>query len=141
MNKASVEKPWLKHFSEEARKAVIPKETIYTRIRKVNAGHDSDIALNYFDNRISYGKMFRNIDATAAALEQAGVKVGDVVSLCSEDDNVVVTFVLNLHKVAGFSYVPLDGIGDLDVGIVRRSEASPLVDGYVSVYRKVMEGA
>lgn len=107
MNKASVEKPWLKHFSEEARKAVIPKETIYTRIRKVNAGHDRDIALNYFDNRISYGKMFRNIDATAAALEQVGVKVGDVVSLCSATTPEMVYCVYACSKI-GATALTLD---------------------------------
>ena len=91
-----------------------------------------------------YGPLFAPIDdqdTTLRVEERPSMGYQDVVSLCSEDDNVVVTFGPNLHKVAGFSYVPLDGIGDLDVGIVRRSEASPLVDGYVSVYRKVMEGA
>lgn len=107
MNKASVEKPWLNHFSEEARSAVIPKETIYTRIRKVNAGHDSDIALNYFDNRISYGKMFQYIDATAAALEQAGVKTGDVVSLCSATTPEMVYCVYACSKI-GATALTLD---------------------------------
>ena len=50
--KPSVEKPWLKFFSEEAREASMPKNTIYRHLRECSEGGHGYTALNYFGNMI-----------------------------------------------------------------------------------------
>ena len=46
-------------------------------------GEDKDfIALNYFENRISYNEFFDNINICAKALRSFGVKEGDIVTIC-----------------------------------------------------------
>ena len=52
--KPSVEKPWLKFFSEEAREASVPQNTIYRHLRENNENGLGDTALNYFGRKISY---------------------------------------------------------------------------------------
>ena len=50
---------------------------------KDSVGKDKDfIALNYFDNRISYNEFFDNIDTCARALRSFGVKEKDIVTIC-----------------------------------------------------------
>ena len=50
---------------------------------KDSVGDDLDyIALNYFENRISYNEFFDNIDTVAKALRSHGVKEKDVVTIC-----------------------------------------------------------
>ena len=50
---------------------------------KDEVGEDKDyIALNYFENRISFNELFDNINICARALRSFGVKEKDVVTIC-----------------------------------------------------------
>ena len=78
--KPSVEKPWLKFFSEEAREESLPKNTIYRHMREKNENNRGDTAINYFGKKISYGKLLDEVDRCAGAFAAAGVKKGSTVS-------------------------------------------------------------
>ena len=56
----SIDKPWLKYYSEEAINAELPECTILQYIKDKNLKNLSSIALNYFGNEITYRK-FLNI--------------------------------------------------------------------------------
>ena len=76
----SIDKPWLKYYSEEAINAPLPEYTIFEYMWENNKDHLDDIAIIYFNRKITYGELFRNIDKTASAFSALGVKQGDVVS-------------------------------------------------------------
>lgn len=78
----SIDKPWLKYYSEEAANAPLPERTVWENICERNKNHLTDTALLYFGKKISYGKMFSEIDKTAKALAYLGVKNGDNVAIC-----------------------------------------------------------
>lgn len=78
----SIDKPWLKYYSDEAIHSKIPECTMYEAIYENNKDHLQDIALNYFGHRITYGELFANIEKTAKAFWNLGVRSGDVVMLC-----------------------------------------------------------
>lgn len=90
MNKAeltgypSIDKPWLKYYSEEARNAKVPKFTIYEYLWENSKKHLNDTALNCQDRKVSYGEMFEQIERAAHAFVNLGVNPNDVV--------VIVTF-------------------------------------------------
>ena len=74
--------PWLDYYSREERKIKFTNKSIYHYMVD-EVGEDKDyIALNYFDNRISYNEFFDNINLCARALRSYGVKEGDVVTIC-----------------------------------------------------------
>ena len=74
--------PWLDYYSREERSIKFTNKSIYNYM-KDSVGDDLDyIALNYFDNRISYNEFFQNIDIVARALRSHGVKEKDVVTIC-----------------------------------------------------------
>ena len=74
--------PWLEYYSREERSIVFTKKSIYN-FMKDNVGDDLDfIALNYFDNRITYYDFLRNINICARGLREYGIKKGDIVTLC-----------------------------------------------------------
>lgn len=79
----SIDKPWLKYYTEEAINAPFPECTIYEYLYLNNKDHLDDIAINYFDRRITYGQLFENIEKTACAFAALGVKEGDIVTICS----------------------------------------------------------
>lgn len=79
----SIDKPWLKYYTEEAINAKMPESTIYEYLWKSNENHQNDIALRYFDRKISFGELFENIEAAAKAFSSVGIKQGDVVVMAT----------------------------------------------------------
>ena len=79
---ASIDKPWLKYYPEEALTAPLPECTIFEYIKEECKDRLQKPAINYFGQQTSYKEMFERIDATANALYKAGVREGDKVSFC-----------------------------------------------------------
>ncbi len=77
----SIDKPWLKYYSQEAISSVVPECTMYEYVRSNNQNYPDDIALIYFGRRISYKRFISTIDQTAAAFAELGIKRGDVVTI------------------------------------------------------------
>ncbi|MBP5271649.1 MAG: acyl--CoA ligase [Clostridia bacterium] len=103
----SVEKPWMQFFSEEAQNAVVPKETLYEALLRRNHCYESNIALNYFDNKITYGKLFDHVNNAAAAFASLGIKTGDVVACASVTIPQMIYSMYGLSKL-GATIMTLD---------------------------------
>ena len=73
----SIDKPWLKYYSEEAINAPLPECTVYENIKNNNIESPNDIALQYFSNKITYKTLFANVEKVKNALVANGVKKGD----------------------------------------------------------------
>ena len=107
----SIDKPWLKYYSQEAIVARMPQCTIYEYLWANNKDYPNDIALEYMGNKISYGELFRHIDESAKALVALGVKVGDIVTVAlpSIPEALYVVYAINrigavanmIHPLAG----------------------------------------
>lgn len=103
----SVEKPWMRFFDEAAKSAVLPKRTIYTQLRTVNEAYPDDIAMNYYGNRISYGKLLYEVDRCAGSFYAAGVRKGDIVAAATVTVPEMVYALYGLSKL-GAAPVILD---------------------------------
>ena len=79
----SVDKPWLKYYTEEAINAKLPECTIYEYLWESNKDYQSNIALNYFDRKITYGEVFENIDKATKSYSALGLKSGDIITVCA----------------------------------------------------------
>lgn len=77
----SIDKPWLKYYSEEAINAPLPEGGMYEYMMSRNRGNLSDTAINYFGRKITYGQLDEQISKCAKALAGMGIGQGDVVSL------------------------------------------------------------
>lgn len=75
----SIDKPWLKYYSEEALNTEMPKCTAYDYLWKSNKDYLNNIALNYFGRKICFAELFESIEKVAAAYQRIGVKPGDIV--------------------------------------------------------------
>ena len=72
--KPSVEKPWLKYFSEEARGASVPQNTIYRHLRENNENGCGDTQIENLKE-----KLYRGI-ATRADITRVTRKLGDEIA-------------------------------------------------------------
>ena len=95
----SIDKPWLKYYTDEAINAPLPDCTIYETIFNGNKDHLPDIALLYFGKKISYKVLFEQIDKTAKAFTACGVKSGDNVALCMPAIPETIYTILALNKI------------------------------------------
>ena len=96
---ASIDKPWLKYYSEEAINAELPNCSLYEYLWENNKDYLNEYALNYFGRKITYGKMFFFIDRVASALATIGVKRGDIVTITLPNIPESVYFVYALNKL------------------------------------------
>lgn len=81
----SIDKPWMKYYDEATRRCSEPaeKRTVWQEIRQNNADYGNGIALEFFGARISFQKLFDNVEKCASALKASGVSKGDVVTIVS----------------------------------------------------------
>lgn len=106
----SIDKPWLKYYSEEALKAPLPEATLYQYIWGNNKDYLSEIALEYYGAKISYGKLFENIKNAADAFYSLGVREGDIVTIMSmhTPETIYAIYALNyIGAVANMVYMTL----------------------------------
>jgi len=99
----SIDKPWLRYYSEEAINAPIPNDSLYEYMYRMNCDHADDIALNYFGKKTTYGDLFEQIDITAKAFAALGVKPGDVVTIVTMSCVPSVLCLYALNKIGAVS--------------------------------------
>ncbi len=108
----SIDKPWLKYYSEEAINAPLPQCTLYDYLWENNKDHLNDVALNYFDRKITYGELFKNIKKAANGLFSIGVREGDIVTVFSVNtpETIYSLYALNLlGAIPNMEYITESG--------------------------------
>lgn len=78
----SIDKPWLKYYTEEAINTPFPECTIYEYVLEKNKANLTKQAIRYFDKCFTYAQMFSLIDDAAKGFSSIGVKKGELVSMC-----------------------------------------------------------
>ena len=140
----SIDKPWLKYYSEEAINAPLPEYTIYEYLWENNKDHLDDIALIYFGKKITYGELFENIDKAARAFAAIGIKNNDIVVLCTLNtpEMIYCTYALNkIGAVPSFEYPTLSdrdmckAIKEMDVKLLI------LLDLFIDKYSEACKSA
>ena len=107
----SIDKPWLKYYSEEAINAPLPDCTIYEYLVEKNKDYPSDIAINYLGRKITYKELLENIDKAAAAFLRAGVKEKEIVTVALPSIPEALYCVYALNKIGAVTNMihPLAG--------------------------------
>lgn len=99
----SIDKPWLKYYTKEQINDEAPKVSCYRNMYNNNKEHKEDIAFEYFGNKITYRKLFENIDKAQQAFLSIGVKKGDIVTICSITTPEIIYSFYALNKIGAIS--------------------------------------
>ena len=99
----SIDKPWLKHYTENWSKDLVPKKTVYRNIYDNNIVYKNDIAIMFNGFKTSYKKMFELTDEYAKALKANGIKKGDCVSMCLSYTPEALCLVLACSKIGALA--------------------------------------
>lgn len=95
----SIDKPWLKYYSEEAINSKAFEGNIWENIYENNINHPNETALIYFGKYISYKALFFEMDRTARAFSHVGIGKGDMVILCMPAMPETIYSILALNKL------------------------------------------
>lgn len=81
-NFQSIDKQWLKYY--DLRKiSSCENKTVYQSLYDHNKENLKNLAIEYFESKISFAQLLLNIDKTAKSFEQNHVKKGDFVTICA----------------------------------------------------------
>ena len=103
----SIDKPWMKYYSDEQITASLPKCSLYEYLWECNKEHLDDYALNYFGKNITYRSLFSMIDEAAKAFIAIGVKEKEIVPIVSVSTvtSIVCFYALNrIGAVADYNW-------------------------------------
>lgn len=96
----SKDKPWLKYYPETSLGVEIPERiSMYQYTKNKNIQNKDRIAINYYGNVYTFGKLFEKIDEYASRLKSLGVKCGDIVSVCMPSTPETVFSIYALNKI------------------------------------------
>lgn len=99
----SIDKPWLKYYSEEAINTPLPECSVYEYMAQNNRREPNRIALDYFDRKITYGELLDNIDRAANAFYNLGICKGDVVAGIAPGFPEIIYSFYALNKIGAVS--------------------------------------
>lgn len=93
----SIDKPWLSSYSEEDIKSDILPRKMYEEFRENCEKHFNLIAVEYFENKLTYGQILENTDIVADSFIKDGVKKGDIVTVSMPylPETIYVIYALN----------------------------------------------
>ena len=97
---ASIDKPWLKYYSEEAITEDIQYDkTMYEITKEKNKDCKDKIAINYYGNLFTFEDLFKKIEEYASRFKKIGVKSGDIVTICMPSTPETVFAIYALNKI------------------------------------------
>lgn len=99
----SIDKPWLKYYSEEALCTSLPKCSIYQFFYQNNKDRKTVPALDYFGKTITYGEFFEGILKAETGLRRFGVKEGDIVSAIAVSTPEILYLFYAMNKLGAVS--------------------------------------
>lgn len=101
---ASIDKPWLKYYSEDEILADVADSSAYDYLLDCmnKGGYASKIATNFYGT-MTYQQMFNKADKLANVLYENGIKKGDKVSLCLPSLPETFVLFLALNKIGAIA--------------------------------------
>lgn len=75
--KPSIDRPWLINYSNEEIASIIPKRRIYMDLVESSKSFREDTSIEYYNNKITYAELIKNIDKAAIAFSNRGIKRGE----------------------------------------------------------------
>jgi long-chain acyl-CoA synthetase len=91
--------PWLKFYGFRKKSLKYPDLSMYDMIERSARNYPSNLAMEYFGNRINYENLMSQIDAAARGLKALGIGPGDVVSVCSANIPEAVVAIYAINKI------------------------------------------
>ncbi|MGI6012988.1 MAG: AMP-binding protein [Oscillospiraceae bacterium] len=122
IRKASVLKPWLKHYPEELRNIEIPHVSMAEFLAQTNKNHNQ-VCLEYYGVQFTLAQIFEKADEVAKSLASMGIKEGDRIPVFLRFQPEFVFLFLGAEKV-GAALICRDGTTEEYVQALQNANGS-----------------
>ena len=146
---ASIDKPQIKYFKKGTLDAELPKMKMYDYLYLRNKKNPNFIALNYYGRKITYDELFYNIEQTAKAFLELGVKEKDhvVISMPTTPESVYMLFALNRIGAVPVELDPRTTDKDIETTMkesntklyITMEDCAPMIDDMLSNNQELNE--
>ena len=128
---------WDKFYPKDKRKIKVPNMSLYEYVYEENKERQDNIAINYFNKKISYYELFENINTCAKALRSQGIRPGDVVSICMANTPEAVISLYAVNKIGAIANMihPLSAEEEIKASLI--STKSVMLIGINLTYKNV----
>lgn len=99
----SIDKPHLKYYRKDPIRVFDPNQTLYEQVVAMNEETMDYTAIGYLGERWNYTKLINEVDRTASAYINMGIKEGDVVALTMINTPEAAVNLLALNKIGAQS--------------------------------------
>lgn len=117
---SSIDKPWLKNYSEDAIIETVPKMTIYEYLKSCIEDDPDAVLIEYFGRKITSREILESINEYAKKFSNLNVKKGDYVALALPNTPESVYCIYALNKIGAIpcNIDPRENYDDLKRDIV-----------------------
>jgi len=100
-NKKKPKAPWSKYYKEEDMDLKVPNTSVYNYFESKVSKYGNRNCIGYYGNKVNYNELLNKIDLCAKGLYDAGVRKGDVVTICLPNtlEGIIAFFATN--KIGG----------------------------------------
>lgn len=99
----SIDKPWLKYYSDSQIMANLPHYKAYDYVFDSNKKHLDTVAFRYFSNKITYGEFFNATESAAKSFLSIGVKEKDIVAIIAVSTPEIIYSFYGLNRIGAVS--------------------------------------
>ena len=94
---------WYKFYSKNQRNIEVPNVSLYEHLLNANKENMDSIAINYFNNKMTFKEFLSEIDLCARAFRSQGIRPGDVVTICMANTPEAVISFYALNKIGAIA--------------------------------------
>lgn len=139
----SIDKLWLKWYTESQISFQVPNIKIYDAVYNSNKGYLDEVALEYYGRNITYRELFFNVDRLARAFKANGVKEGEIVTVGMLTTPESLYVMLALNKIGAISSMidPRSNVEGLHKYLTDNGSSLVIItDLFSSKFKKACEG-
>lgn len=137
IGKLSLDKNWLKKYTDKELSIKIPHMKIYDYMMKDNLNHFNDKAIVYFGKSITYKNLDKKINEFARSLKQDGIKKGDIITVCMPNTPEAIIAFYAINKIGAIANMIHPLSGQQEIKNYLREVNSKMIITIDSSYNKI----
>ncbi len=103
IDKMKYKHPWDKYYDKNERDIEVPNMSCYEYLRECNKNNMDSLAINYFNNKMTFKYFFGEINLCAKALRSQGIRPGDVVTILMANTPEAVIAFYAVNKIGAIA--------------------------------------
>lgn len=124
----SIDKPWLKYYSEEVINVPLPECNLYQYMYDNNKDNLNGVAINYFGRKITYGQLLKKIEMIAKSFKSLGICKGDIVTIMSMHTPETIYSIYALNRIGAIANMVYMTLSEEElVSVVKKTNSKALL--------------